>query len=470
MSNEDLGGNLANSNLEIEQALLGALLVQPNVFDYVSDILPNGEYFYTRANGDIYNKIYDLASNGKKYDAHILKPFFENHEDLSNAGGGEYLFDLVNNVISTVNSSEYAITIKNLYLERRIKDLCRETVHNLDSEDHDRNLQEVLSNLENEVSDIGKRDDSLGGCLPVSSGLDEALYDIDQAQKGVYGVRTGISALDRNLKGLRKKNLYVLAGRPGMGKTAAALTMAVNSAVAGSKTMFFSLEMGKGQLMQRVIARFSGISADQQMERLSNDQFNKIINADAKIRQLPLFLDETASLTVQQIKMRVKRAVRKHQIQVVFIDYLGLIRSNSRNQQKVHQVEEITQNLKAMAKELDIPVVLLCQLSRSLENRDDKRPMLADLRDSGAIEQDADAVMFVYREEYYLNQSPPKQRGNETDETFFKREAMFQQAKNKSFGKAEISIAKQRQGKTGIVDVIFNGAKQVFSDDKGDIS
>ena len=448
-----------SSDIQIEHALLGALIYKPSVFDIVYNVIPSGDYFYTSVHGEIYEKIIELANSNSNFDLHVLRQHFKNHEDLEAFGGDEYLTDLVDNVISTVNCREYAITIKNLYLKRSIKDLFQETIHKIET---DEEMTELSSVFESQWDKIHNINDPKGGLSMPSESLDESYKIIQDAQNGVCGLKTGLSNIDNMLKGLQGGNLYVWAGRPGMGKTALVLSIAGNIAKNGGKPFIFSLEMTKGQLMQRVIARKTGISVGQQMEVMSDSDYKKVLDARYEIEKLHLLIDDTSALNIYQIIMRSKVAVRKYGVNCIFVDYLGLIRSVGKTANKVHQIEEITQGLKSLAKDLNVPIILLSQLNRGVEQREDKRPMLSDLRDSGSIEQDADAVMFVYREEYYKEKEKPIKKPNHSEERNNQEIAEWMQNLEKCRGKAELLLVKNRQGTSGIDHVIFDGVKQEF--------
>jgi replicative DNA helicase len=281
---------------------------------------------------------------------------------------------------------------------------------------------------------------------------------IDRAQKaldGISGIPTGLHELDQRLGGLQGSELYVIAGRPGMGKTAIALTIARSAARAGKHVRFVSLEMSRGQLYQRFYAQETGISVQDQRRPLAAAQFRQLGDAAERINKLPITIDDSDGQTVAQIRTRARRQRRRGGIDLLIVDYLGLVKATDPKAPKVYQIEEITTTLKRLSKELDIPVILLGQLNRGVENREDKRPTLADLRDSGSIEQDADVVMFLYREEYYLAKAEPANPAEVSG---------WMDRLDGARGRADIITAKFRQGEAGTDTVRFDGARQLFAD------
>ena len=270
--------------------------------------------------------------------------------------------------------------------------------------------------------------------------------------------------------------LYIIAGRPGMGKTDVATNIATNAALAGHQVLYCNMEMGKGEMAHRVIARVAKLPiADQRRAYppLSRDEWAALIEARTSLHSLPLHIDETAGLSLSQIRMRARRHKRRHGLDLLVIDYIGLMTPADARANKVHQIEEITKGLKALAKELQVPIIALSQLSRAVETRDDKRPQLSDLRDSGAIEQDADVVMFCYREEYYLQRSEPQQGADESHDKYSDRVSKWMDAMSRAAGIAEIIIAKHRQNQVGAVRLQYAAAVHTLAnlhhegDDRG---
>lgn len=421
-------------NEEIEQALLGALLVSDNAYDDAAHL--RQEYFYLPVHGRIFDHIKIMREQGKTPTAQHIAMFFSNDNDLTAAGGAAYITDLANNVMSTRNTKSYADFIYSAHLRRMLKSLSGNLSELADNPEIGTSPMDLIAGAEaliNEASDHG----SAETLRHIGDDLEAAIKDADFPR---MGVKSGISHLDALLNGYQPGKLYVIAARPAMGKTAMGLTHAINaSSGVGAKTLFFSLEMTHAEIQKRLILRYGANS-----EGLKNSQ---------------LYVDDKAGLSVAEITQRARRQKRKYGIDIIFIDYLGLIRATDTRAQMVHQIGEITSRLKGLAKDLGVPVVLLCQLNRGVEGRDNKRPAMSDLRDSGVIEQDADVVMFIYREEYYLangSQEPSRyKKNNDVDQLA---------ALENSKGKAELIVSKNRHGKLGTIHLNWDAGRQVFSD------
>lgn len=443
----------------IEQGLLGALLASERVFDEVSDLIMQ-EHFYSPVHARIFECIKKQIETGQPTIATLIAPLFHDDQDLTHVGGGQYIHGLANSCLSTVNAKHYARQIVIEYGRRQVvgmADYMRETAKKPDFSGED------MAALETLVFNTLCHDHEAAP-ETIETSTKKALEAMAQAQSGVYGLTTGLGRLDNLLRGLCRGRVYVAAGRPAMGKTALGLTMAVNAALAGKKVMFFSLEMGSSDLIQRIIARFSGVSVDEMNapHPLPSDKQAAVEAAAEKVKTLPILIDHTQGITVANIFRKARRQKRKTGIDLVIIDYLGLVKAEDTRAQKVHQIEEITTGVKRLANTLNIPVVLLAQLNRGVELRDDKRPQLSDLRDSGAIEQDADVVMLLYREDYYLEHQKKKVSAN-LNADYRSGKAIAARADLEAVrGHAEIIVAKNRHGRTGIIDARFNGAGQVF--------
>ncbi len=421
-------------NEEIEQYLLGAMLISDASYDDAAHL--RQEYFYVPVHGRIYNHIKIMREQGKTPTAQHIAQYFSNDNDLINAGGAAYITDLANNVLSTRNSKSYADFIYSAHLRRVLKALSGDLSELAENPEIGNSPMDIIASAEtliNDASDHGNADT----LRHIGDDLEAAIKDADFPR---MGIRSGISHLDALLNGYQPGKLYVIAARPAMGKTAMGLTHAINaSAEYGSKALFFSLEMTHAEIQKRLILRYGANSYG-----LCNSQ---------------LYIDDKAGLNVAEITQRARRHKRKYGIDIIFIDYLGLIRATDTRAQMVHQIGDITSRLKNLAKDLGIPVVLLCQLNRGVEGRDNKRPTMADLRDSGAIEQDADVVMFIYREEYYLANGRPettKYKKNNDDDHLADLE--------NSKGKAELIVSKNRHGKLGTIHLNWQAERQVFCD------
>lgn len=463
-------------NLEVEQGLLGAVLVNNRALEKVSEFL-KPQHFYSAAHGRIYEAICKLVDRGQDASPVTLKSYFDKDEELQQVDGGRYLADLASNVISVVNVQEYGRLIHNLHLRRALIALGEEVVN--DSYEHDIDVEpsDLIEDAEKRLFELATAGDFKGGFVSLGSSVVKA---IDMAEKAfqreghVTGVTTGLVDLDKKLGGLQNSDLLILAGRPSMGKTSLATNIAFNAARAFAETQgkegavvgFFSLEMSADQLAGRILADVSEVPSDKiRRGEVQETDFTRFVAASQTMAQVPLFIDDTPALTIGAIRTRARRLKRTENLGMVVVDYLQLLSGGGRSSDnRVQEIAEITRGLKAIAKELDIPVLALSQLSRAVEQRDNKRPQLSDLRESGSIEQDADVVMFVYREEYYLEREEPAQRPEEGPEKFNTRYGDWQQRLSEAHNIAECIIAKQRHGPIGPVRMHFNGQFTRFSD------
>ena len=442
-------------NEEIEQALLGTLIVNDKIYDLIAPNF-NSNWFYNPVHSRIYDVISEMYEDGRTPAVPLLVKYFENDEDLEQIGGGaKYIQDLTGCFVSVQAAPQYAEEIFNHHTSRMIESMAREMVSiSNDTENADKKISQI------EEIAFNMRSEKSGEIKSSETSVNEALKTIEYAQKGFNGVESGLRSLDNFIKGFRPSSLYVLAARPAMGKSALAITIAGNVAENNKHALVFSLEMEASQLQQRYIARVTGISVDDQMERLPEEKINQVITAVAEIGKRPLWIDDQPAQKVNSMLSKARRHIRLHGVDIIFIDYLGLVGADDLKIKKVYQIEQITTGLKRMAKILKIPIVLLCQLNRGLESRENKRPMLSDLRDSGAIEQDADVVMFIYRDEMYSKEPPAKTKGG--DKEYGKKLTAWQDRQDDNAGRAEIIIGKNRQGKTGTAHVMFDGIRQEF--------
>ena len=467
-------------NEEAEQALLGALLVNNHSIDKINDFLKQ-EHFFSPVHGRIYAAILAFEARGQVANPVTLKSYFDNDSDLSTVGGAGYLAELAACVITVVNVADYAHTIHNHFLRRQLIAIGEDMVNAAYQHDIDVTPQQQIEHIEKSMFDLASKGDSRGGLLPFTRALTSAISTAEDAFKReshITGVTTGLIDLDRKLGGLHRSDLIILAGRPSMGKTALATNIAVNAAKAyrasksidGAAVAVFSLEMSAEQLAMRVIAEEVQISGDKiRRGEVRDIDFPRFIEANHLLSQIPLYVDDTPGITVSMLRSRARRLKRDSRGQglgMIVIDYLQLMTgSGSRSSDNRNQeVSEITRGLKAVARELDVPVLALSQLSRGVENREDKRPQLSDLRDSGAIEQDADVVMFVYREEYYHERAEPSHKPDETNEKYNDRYQRWMSHAEEIHNVAECIAAKQRHGPIGTVKLHFNGELTKFSD------
>lgn len=452
-------------NLEAEQALLGAILLNNRAIESVSEfLLP--DHFYYPAHSKIFEAIGTLIERGYVADPITLRDFFNSEEALKSVGGAEYFVDLAQSVISIMNTADYGKLIYDLFLRRELIRIAQETNDNCRAKEVDSSALEIVEDVEKKLYNLVTTQNA-GTTTTFQEALTQAITTAETAFKRdshIVGVSTGLVDVDRWLGGLHPSDLLIIAGRPSMGKTALATNIAFNAAQMlaskpsdGAAVAFFSLEMSAEQLAMRILASESSISSDKiRRGSIRQEDFPKFIEVSRRINSLQLFIDDTPGLGLSALRNRARRLKRQHNIGLIVIDYLQLIEASSKksSDSRVQEVSTITRALKGIAKELDVPVLALSQLSRAVEQRDDKRPQLSDLRESGSIEQDADVVMFVYREEYYEARKEPKEG---TDEHY-----AWQQKMNSIYNQAELIIAKQRHGPVGTIRLFFDGQLTKF--------
>lgn len=457
-------------NEEAEQGLLGALLIDNRALENISDFL-RAEHFFIPAHQRIYHAIVTIVDRAQTASPITLKNYFEKDEDLTDIGGAGYLAELAASMVSVVNVGDYANTIYDLHLRRSLITLGEDVVN--DSYDHtlEKNASDTIEQAEARLYELTESGDSRASFVTLR---DSVLIAIEHAEKAfkaegnVTGISSGLVDMDKKLGGFQDSDLLILAGRPSMGKTALATNMAFNAAKAyaesggeqGGIVGFFSLEMSADQLATRILADQSGVSGDDiRKGNIKQDDFQSFVAASQVLSQVPLYIDDTPALTIGAVRTKARRLKRQHGLDMLVIDYLQLLRGNGSRQSmdnRVNEVSEITRGLKAIAKELNIPVIALSQLSRQVEQREDKRPQLSDLRESGSIEQDADTVMFVYREEYYLSRTEPEP-GTE-------KHLDWQASMERAHNIGECIVAKARHGPIGTVKMHFNPNLTRFSD------
>jgi len=461
--------NKQPSNLEAEQALLGSILVNNDIIDEISTII-NANTFYDPAHIKIYEVIESLNNKGMIANPITLKNFFEKDDMLTEVGGTEYLIKLTRFSASAKQSVDYAKVIHEMYLRRELVQISDQlSTDTLNASYQEQNAENIIESTEKSLFDLAERGSFSQSFLKFNQALDQTIEMATLAMKsdqGIVGVPTGLTDLDEKLGGLHKSDLVILAGRPGMGKTALATNIAYHAAQnlmarqEKSAIAFFSLEMSSEQLSTRILSEQARIKSDDiRRGKVTESEINRYIETSRNIYNLPLYIDETPAITISTLSNRARRIKRLFGLSLIVVDYIQLMRapnSNNRGDNRVQEVSEITQGLKALAKELKVPVLALSQLSRAVESRDDKKPQLSDLRESGSIEQDADVVMFVYREAYYLENKQPKLGSIE--------HAEWQSKMNDVNGLADIILGKQRHGPTGTVKVEFEGIYTKFKD------
>jgi replicative DNA helicase len=456
---------VAPNNIDVEQALLGAILVNNDAYYRVSDFLEAGHFFE-----DLHRRIYEIASTlikaGKVATPLTLKTFLGD-QDLGGVTVSQYLARLAAEATTVINAEDYGRSIYDLAIRRSLIGIGEDMVnvaYDAPVESSPRDQIEEAERRLYELAETGRYD---GGFQRFSEALTTAIDMAAAAFKRdgkLSGMATGLHDLDRMMGGLQSSDLVILAGRPGMGKTALATNIAFNIAkgyegekqpdgtvktVNGGIVGFFSLEMSAEQLATRIIAEQSGVPSYKiRRGDIREDDFYKITDVAREMQTMPLYIDQTGGLSIAQLAARARRLKRQRGLDMLVVDYIQLLSGAARkSDNRVQEVTEITTGMKALAKELNVPIVALSQLSRQVEQRDDKRPQLSDLRESGSIEQDADVVMFVFREEYYLKNKEPKAG---TEEHF-----KWQSDMDQAHGRAEIIIGKQRHGPTGTVPLAF---------------
>ena len=463
-------------NFEAEMALLGAILANNRVHERVSEFL-RAEHFADDRHGRIYEIAGRLIERGQIADPITLKAYFENDDTLEDIGGTKYLARLASAAVTIINAVDYARTVYDMHLRRELISLGEDVVNRAHDDDVELEATDQIELAEQNLFELATKGQYEGGFQSFTSSLKEAVEMMQTAFKKegqVVGVSTGLHELDRKLGGLHASDLVILAGRPAMGKTSLATNIAFNAArayreeedaergahrVDGAVVGFFSLEMSAEQLATRILSESSGVSSEKiRRGEISNEEYDKVFLASQELETLPLYIDDTPALTVSALRTRARRLQRLHGLHLIVVDYLQLLRpsANSRPDNRVQEISDITRGLKTLAKELNVPVLALSQLSRAVEQREDKRPHLADLRESGSIEQDADVVMFVYREEYYERNREPDPGTEE--------HLKWQDKMARIHNVAEIIIGKQRHGPVGTAKLFFNQTITKFED------
>jgi replicative DNA helicase len=461
-------------NIEAEQALLGAILTNNDACDRVSQFL-QPEHFFEPLHARIYDAAANLIRMGKLATPITLKSYFENDATMKEIGGPAYLARLAASATTIINAEEYGRTIHELAQRRKLIGIGTDIVNEAYDGDVENSARAMIEKAETtlyslaEVDKYGKGFQNFGRALTDAIDMAAAAF---QRDGHLSGLSTGLRDLDEKMGGLQASDLIILAGRPAMGKSALATNIAYHVARAydaeyqpdgslkvknGGVVALFSLEMSAEQLATRIIAEQSGIPSEKiRRGKIDEDEFKRLVDVSRELQALPLYIDATGGLTIAQVAARARRLKRQRGLGLIIVDYLQLLAGSARKaaEGRVQEVSEITVGLKALAKELNVPIIALSQLSRQVENRDDKRPQLADLRESGSIEQDADVVLFIFREEYYMQRKEPRPGTPE--------HLTWQDDMNRVTGIAEVIIGKQRHGPTGIVELQFESTLTRF--------
>jgi len=452
------------NNIEAEQSVIGSILVTNEIFDEINTVISNIN-FYDPMHQKIFAAIENLIYKGMLANPITLKNYFE--DEKADLNVPEYLVKITKFSTSTRQAKEYSKIIYDMFVRRELIKISEQTIDTAKLNDLNTSGQNIIENSERLLFDLAEKGSFNSSLIKFDEAMKQTIEMASAAYKneeGIVGVPTGLRDLDDRLGGLHQSDLIIIAGRPSMGKTALATNIAFNAAQKlqdkqrKSSIAFFSLEMSSEQLSTRILAEQSRIkSNDIRRGKISDEQFDKFIETSKNISELPLYIDETPAISIAAMSNRARRIKRLFGLDMIVVDYIQLMRGTFNNKDgRVQEISEITQGLKAIAKELSVPVVALSQLSRAVEQRDDKKPQLSDLRESGSIEQDADVVMFVYREAYYLERKEPRPATVE--------HAEWQAKMNEVSNLAEIIIGKQRHGPTGNIMLEFEAMFTKFKD------
>ncbi|WP_019830860.1 replicative DNA helicase [Sphingomonas sp. PR090111-T3T-6A] len=473
-------------NIEAEAALLGAMMIDNRLCEDVQVKL-RAEHFFEPLHGRIYEQILRLVDKNMIANPVTLRPLFESDEAMKELGGPAYLAQLTGSGAALIGARDFATQIYDLALLRALVGVGRGMVESAMDTSDEVDPKTQIEQAEVALYKVAEEGGEQGSTKSFLQAATEAVKNAERALNSgghVSGITTGLDSLNAKMGGLHRSDLIILAGRPGMGKTSLATNIAFNAAQRlmrdkadgigpekslGAGTAFFSLEMSADQLATRILAESSGISGESlRMGKISQHDFRNLARAAAELEQLPLYIDDTPGLTIAALRTRARRLKRQRGIDLIIVDYLQLLSGSGRGGEsnRVQEISEISRGLKQLAKELHVPVIALSQLSRQVEQRENKRPVLSDLRESGSIEQDADIVLFVYREEYYVHFTKPKEASVEAGDTPGEVAAFedWQRAMARVHGIAEVVVAKQRHGSTGTVPVKFDAKITRFSD------
>ena len=474
-------------NVEAEAALLGALMIDNRLVEDVQLKL-KPHHFFEPLHGRIYEAVLKLTDRNMVANPVTLRPSFEGDEAMKELGGPAYLATLTGSGAAIIGAKDFAQQVYDLALLRALIGVGRDLVEGALDTSEDVAPLEQIEKAETELYKVAEE----GGVQGKAKSFAEATRDaLEMAEKALNsgghlsGFTTGLEALNAKMGGLHKSDLVIVAGRPGMGKSALGTNMAFAAAQrflrdtadgiepgksSGAPVVLFSLEMSADQLATRILSEQSGITSENlRTGKITQQEFRDLVRAAGELESLPLYIDDTPGLTIAALRTRARRLKRQKGIGMIVVDYLQLLQGtgNRGNENRVQEISEISRGLKQLAKELDVPVIGLSQLSRAVEQREDKRPQLSDLRESGSIEQDADIVLFIYREDYYLKGSEIEMPTPEEAQANLDKVSKYNEWKEKydfAAGKAEIIVAKQRHGSTGIVRVRFDGRTTKFSD------
>lgn len=471
-------------NIEAEAAFLGAILIDNRVVEDLPVAL-TPDHFFEPLHGRIFQQTMALIERNSIATPVTLKPYFEADEAIKAVGGPGYLAQLTGSGAGLIGARDFARQIFDLALLRELVGVGRTLVDNALDTSESVDPQSQIEDAETALYRVSGGEAEMGTVKSFSAASLTALQAAERALNSgghLSGTTTGLASVNAKIGGLHKSDLLILAGRPGMGKTSLATNIAFNAAERyrrdeddgipveknmGAKVAFFSLEMSADQLATRVLAEQSGVSGEAlRMGKISKEQFQQLSRAAQQLQTLPLFIDDTPALTIAGLRTRARRLQRRHGIGLIIVDYLQLLSGSGSksSDNRVQEISEISRGLKTLAKELNLPVMALSQLSRAVEQREDKRPMLSDLRESGSIEQDADMVLFVFREDYYVGSREPKRPVEGDDVKIHAAHEEWAAEMDRVYGLAELIVAKQRHGSTGKVRLHFEAKTTKFTD------
>jgi replicative DNA helicase len=476
-SAQEAGTQILPQNVDAECALLGALMVDNRLVEDIQLKLKS-HHFFEPLHGRIYEAILKMTDSNRVANPVTLRPLFEADENIKEVGGAAYLAQLTGSGAAVIGARDFADQIYDLALLRALIGVGRDLVEGaLDTSEDVAPLAQI-ERAETELYKVAEEGGAEGRAKSFSDATKEALEMAERALNSgghLSGFTTGLESLNAKIGGLHKSDLIIVAGRPGMGKSSLGTNIAFAAAQrfirdvedgidpeksAGAPVALFSLEMSADQLATRILAEQSGISSENlRMGKISQQEFRQLARAAAELQNLPLYIDDTPGLTIAALRTRARRLKRQKGIGAIVVDYLQLLQGSGRGSSadnRVQEISEISRGMKQLAKELNLPVIALSQLSRAVEQREDKRPQLSDLRESGSIEQDADIVLFIYREDYYLAAKQPDE-----DHPDF---AAWQEEMGRAYGRAEVIVAKQRHGATGKVRLKFDSRITKFTD------
>jgi len=473
-------------NVEAEAALLGALMIDNRLAEDVQLKL-RSDHFFEPAHGRIYEAILKLVDRNMIANPVTLRPMFEGDAELKELGGAAYLAQLTGSGAALIGARDFATQVYDLALLRALIGVGREMVEKAIDTSESVDPKGQIEQAEVALYRVAEEGGEQGGVKTFAQATKLAVEMAERALNSgghVSGITTGLESINAKLGGMHPSDLVILAGRPGMGKSSLATNIAFNAASryvrdmedgidpaksVGAPVAIFNLEMSADQLATRILAEQSGISSqDLRMGKISQQEFRNLARASADLQNLPLYIDDTPALTIAALRTRARRLKRQRGLGMIIVDYLQLLsgggKSGGGEQNRVQEISEISRGLKQLAKELNLPVIALSQLSRAVEQREDKRPQLSDLRESGSIEQDADMVLFIYRDEYYVQSREPKKPADGDDVKVFEAHDEWMREMERAYGISELIIAKQRHGATGKVRLKFESRITKFSD------